>query len=611
LQALAIRNGLNQPLSPSSEIYHVNGKIDGKVNGHINGHANGRINGESHTNGISNGIPTNGTLNHSVTGKKSRAASSKSQFLLPFSAHDERTLQANYDALSKSLSNWSLADVAYTLSSRRSVFHHRCFVVTDTASAKVGLPEEKLAISKVPATASPTLGFIFTGQGAQWPRMGAGLMAEYPSCLATVRRLDKYLDDLDEGISRDWTIEEALKQDADHSLVHQAELSQPLVTALQIMLVNLLAQWNVSPRAVIGHSSGEIAAGYAAGLLTEQEAMIAAYLRGKAIADNEASGLMMAVGGKLSEIQPLVDVYDSKITIACHNSPESHTLSGDAEPMLELKAVLDDKKVFCRVLQTNNNAYHSDHMKTLGPRYERELDALMPKKTAAKSLKQRPKPSSFQAVFFSSVFGHATPWSMLGARYWRQNLESPVLFHQGVTEMLQNSPVDVLVEVGPHSALQGPLRQILKTMSDGTKVPKYYTSMTRGSDNVTDVLTLAGTLFTQGYDVDLGRVNAVERHGGNQYRLGRVITDLPRYQWQYPSDILLYENRYTREWRLRIHPRHDILGSRIPGTNQSEPIWRNKLTVNNVPWLTDHRVSIPWTVWCAGYVVLIIQANLS
>ena len=128
-------------------------------------------------------------------------------------------------------------------------------------------------------------------------------------------------------------------------------------------------------------------------------------------------------------------------------------------------------------------------------------------------------------------------------------------------------------------------------MDKNVKFPTYLSAITRGSDNVDDLLTLAGTLFTRGYEVDLARVNALESRGGNQAQYGKVITDLPKYQWQYPSEVNLFENRYTREWRLRTHPRHDVLGSRIPGTNQGEPLWRNKLIVKNVPWLADHRVS--------------------
>ncbi|ORY63304.1 uncharacterized protein BCR38DRAFT_475285 [Pseudomassariella vexata] len=599
LVVFANRNGLTKKPLQNGDTNHSTANGHGHVNGNGIIKANGTANGNGHT---------NGTTQHIANGRSSQKGPQKSQYLLPFSAHDEKTLRTNHGALASVSSHWKLADIAHTLSVRRSLFQYRSFIITDASKAENGISEKISTPFKVPATATPTIGFIFTGQGAQWPRMGAELMAEYPSCLATVRRLDNHLNDLDEGYSRPWSIEEVLSQEPEQSTVHKAELSQPLVTALQIMLVNLLSRWNLLPRTVVGHSSGEIAASYAAGLLTEKEAIITAYLRGKAVAENKTAGLMMAVGGELSTIQPLVDSYDSQITIACHNSPESHTLSGDVDAMLELKATLEENKIFCRVLLTNDNAYHSDHMRALGPKYERDLEALMPKKTAAETLKQRSKTRTCQAEFFSSVFGHAAPRAILGAKYWRQNLESPVLFHQAVTEMLINCPVDILVEVGPHGALQGPLRQLSKSISDSTKFPTYYPTLTRGSNDVTSILTLAGNLFTLGYEIDLGRVNATETRGGNDYQFAKVITDLPRYQWQYPNDVLLYENRYTREWRLRLHERHDILGSRIPGTNQSEPIWRNKLIVKNVPWLTDHRIGKDVVFPSTGYLSMVVEA---
>ncbi|KAF2181508.1 hypothetical protein K469DRAFT_589235 [Zopfia rhizophila CBS 207.26] len=579
---------------------HANGYNDCHTNGYVNSHTNGNGHVKVNRNGLSNG---NG----------SRANPQKTRFLLPFSAHDDKTLQANYQALAKSITNWDLEDIAFTLSARRSLLTYRSFITASKEEINQGLSgDNKLSVVKKQSATTPILGFIFTGQGAQWPQMGRALMDEYPSYMATIRRLDKYIDDLDESHGRDWSIEDVLNQTQEEGMVHNAELSQPLVTAVQIALVNLLSQWNVTPAAVVGHSSGEIAASYAAGLLNEEGAMIAAYLRGKTVAQNNRKGLMMAVGGRIDQIQTLVDECDGRVTIACHNSPESYTLSGDTDAMQQLKEVLDKNKIFCRALSTNNNAYHSHHMKALGSQYEHELETFMPKSSAIKSLKQRSGTASppTKSVFFSSLYGHAAPWSLLGAKYWRQNLESPVLFHQAVAEMVTQVPVDILIEIGPHSALQGPLRQLSKVMSSEFKFPDYLSAIIRGSDNVKDVLSLAGNLFNKGYDVDLARVNANESRGGNQYQTGKVITDLPRYQWQYSKDIIMYENRYTREWRLRMHPRHDVLGSRIPGANKTEPLWRNKLSVNNVAWLPDHRLGKDVVFPSTGYLSMVLEAAI-
>ena len=320
--------------------------------------------------------------------------------------------------------------------------------------------------------------------------------------------------------------------------------------------------------------------------------MLAAYLRGKAVARNSRKGLMMAVGVSLPEIEPYLAQHDGKVLVACHNSPESLTLSGDADAVLQIKEALEARKLFARLLSTGGNAYHSHHMTTLGQRYEDDLFATITQVSPEDRKARFNRPP--QAVsFFSSVYADEITQGSLSVNYWRQNLESPVLFHQAVTAMVKAEPVDLLVEIGPHSALQGPLRQLSKTMNPEVQPPEYLSAIVRHNNNVTDVLTLAGRLFTKGYMVDIARVNAIENRDGTLFQIGKVITDLPHYQWQYPEDVLLYENRYTREWRLRMHPRHDILGSRIPGGVRAEPIWRNVLKSKNVPWLTDHRVSLP------------------
>ncbi|OCK73704.1 thiolase-like protein [Lepidopterella palustris CBS 459.81] len=61
------------------------------------------------------------------------------------------------------------------------------------------------------------------------------------------------------------------------SSLNKAEFSQPLYTAFQIGIVNLLRSWNVSPHCVVGHSSGEIAAAYTANAITAKEGILIAY----------------------------------------------------------------------------------------------------------------------------------------------------------------------------------------------------------------------------------------------------------------------------------------------------------------------------------------------
>lgn len=112
--------------------------------------------------------------------------------------------------------------------------------------------------------------------------------------------------------------------------IDEGEFSQPLCTAVQIGLVNLFKSWGIFPAAVIGHSSGEIAAAYTLNVITAKAAIIIAYYRGQLSKRQVCSGAMLAVGmGK-----HLVTPYPTEgVVVACENSPENVTLSGDKKPI--------------------------------------------------------------------------------------------------------------------------------------------------------------------------------------------------------------------------------------------------------------------------------------
>lgn len=108
--------------------------------------------------------------------------------------------------------------------------------------------------------------FIFTGQGAQYTGLAKELLEQSPVFLATILELDKALQTLPVHAPR-WTLQQTLTGESEASEIHHVTRSQPVCTAIQIALVNLLRSWGVHASAVLGHSSGEIAAAYSAGLM--------------------------------------------------------------------------------------------------------------------------------------------------------------------------------------------------------------------------------------------------------------------------------------------------------------------------------------------------------
>lgn len=130
---------------------------------------------------------------------------------------------------------------------------------------------------------------------------------------------------------------------------------------MQVGLVNLLSLWDILPTSVIGHSSGEIAAAYAAGAITAEAALIIAYFRGQVskslMHGTEQSGGMAAVGISPEKARSYLV---SGVVVACENSPQSVTLSGDSDKLDEVleRIRTDEPETFCRRLRVEV-AYHS------------------------------------------------------------------------------------------------------------------------------------------------------------------------------------------------------------------------------------------------------------
>ncbi|KAK3178717.1 Type I Iterative PKS [Lepraria neglecta] len=590
----------------------VNGQ---STNGNLNGYSNGQLenglsngSGNFKLNGVSTPTPPSTPPHHSpVTSAAKKVASAKAStrqlVLLPFSAHNASSLKLNIDALSQVIDQLSLADIAYTLGCKRSRLQQRSFRIVDKDDLALGLAAEKRIFTS-PIQAS-NVAYVFTGQGAQWHAMGAQLF-DYGIFRATISYLDYLLKELPDCPS--WTISATLSGAYEPEHIQSPKVSQVVCTAVQIAIVDLLASWSVRPVAVVGHSSGEMAAAYASGHITAAEAITAAYFRGQAVSKNKRKGAMLAVGLGADQVSGYIQGKEEQVRIAAMNSPGSVTLSGDADAIEALSAILTKDNVFNRVLRTCGSAYHSHHMLAVGGDYTDMLHsgAERIKKLGLVDETQRyPRIPWASSVKPDKVIADGD----LAAHYWRANLESPVRFTQAVTKMMSlenGTAIDVLIEIGPHAALKGPLEQILKGIG---KPAQYVPSLQRNEDGRNSLLQLAGTLFATNAEIDLAAVNSVDGafEGKRILTHGCTAVDLPTYQYTYGS-VSYYESRVSKEYRLREIVRHDLLGSEVPGASKLQPQWRNVLRAKDVPWLSDHRL-LPDAVFpAAGFIALGVEA---
>ncbi|KAF2875795.1 polyketide synthase [Massariosphaeria phaeospora] len=496
--------------------------------------------------------------------------------LLLLSANNDLSLQGSIEKHAQYLQKHGpsrLRDMAYTLATRREHHDYRTFTVSDGEEPLVTLPSART--KKV----SKSVVFVFTGQGAQWAEMGRKLIDDFPSVREDLENMDTALAECLTPPS--WKIIDELCKAKFSSQISKAEFSQPLCTAIQVALVNLLRCWGVNPAAVVGHSSGEIAAAYATGGLSQKDAILSAYFRGLITKEKLADGAMAAVGLGADQVRPLLK---PGVVVACENSPNSTTISGDRDALESLISTIqrDSPDVFVRALQVDN-AYHSHHMYAFGEAYEQSIAEI-----STTGLPSIP--------FFSSVTGKIidSPGKFTAA-YWRSNLENPVLFHTAVRNIIKSDLKNpIFVEVGPHSALAGPLRQIFQSENSTLE---YVSSLSRGKDDTESMYNAIGNLWRSNVPVNLDALNPE----------GTVLTDLPRYSWDH-SVKYWEESRMCKEWRDRKFLPHETLGVRLPGSSHLVPTWRNVIKLNEVPWVRDHVVGTDIVFPAAGYICMAGEA---
>ncbi|THC92577.1 hypothetical protein EYZ11_007940 [Aspergillus tanneri] len=536
----------------------------------------------------------------------SNAARTADPKILAFSANDQASLKNYVKALNAHLLNpmvsIDLNDLAYTLSERRTRHYYRGFAITRSSKAKVS--EETLVLGKQ-ASSLPRIGFVFTGQGAQWSQMGLELVKAFPQAKRVLQDLDEVLQALPEPPK--WSLLQELTDARSPETLRQPEFSQPLVTALQLALLQVLNDWGVHPQAVVGHSSGEIAAAAAAGLISPQDAIKTAYYRGTAAkkvgTPVEPVG-MLAVGVGPDVIEKYIEPSEGRVQIACYNSPTSLTMSGTVAALEKLSLRLKKDDHFARMLLVDL-AYHSDHMSEIGEVYEK----LLLSSTRSSKTTIGGENNASQARMFSSVTGKPMPRGEApGAEYWKANMVSPVRFTQAASELLRDAQdgADFLIEIGPSNALAGPIAQIKKSLGGSTADVPYTSALKRGADSVLALYNTAGQLFLSGGPIDLARVNRGTR-SGDKVADPKVIVDLPNYAWNH-STRYWHESQASKDWRFKKFVNHDLLGSKMLGTSWEAPVFKKVLKLADVPWLRDHQLGRQVVFPGAAYVTMAIEA---
>ncbi|KAI0552487.1 putative polyketide synthase [Xylaria curta] len=525
-----------------------------------------------------------------------RCRTKNQRIVLPVSANSQRSLEKRVAQISNLIQDEQVSPESLALSLTQPTlnFRHRQILIAEMGgNGEWRFNTSAASTATVANGESLPFAFVFTGQGAQYAGMARELLLHNEAFLATIRELDQTLQMLPSNQRPTWTLEKALV-DVNDSRINEVAYSQPLSTAIQIGLVDILRSWGVSPSAVVGHSSGEIAAAYAAGLLTASQSIVVSYLRGYAVSQITMQGSMIAAGIDNKTAQQLIidNGLQEEVQLACINDASNVTLSGSQDGIDILLEKIQHRQSFVRKLTTAGRAYHSHMMREIGAYYE---ELIAPFLVDAEIPEREARIPMFSSVDYGN--GLISRLEVITARYWRENLERPVQFLQAF-ETLANTGDYHSIEVGPHHALKGSIQRIQAGMAKHSS--RYSATLVKGRDAHLALLSLAGELFTHGHRLIWQQVN------GNSP--GPRHDPLPPYPWDYSAGTNCYEPRSSIDLRNRKHPRHELLGSKQLAGDGINWCWRNILSLSEIPWVRDHTIEGNIVFPGAAYLATAMEA---
>lgn len=454
-----------------------------------------------------------------------------------------------------------LREIASTATLRRDWHEHRAVAYGATHKSLAGLLENFArgqsggAVVSCTALPSPvTVAFVYSGNGSQWEGMGRRLLAEDAVFKAAVLAVEQSFEKF-----ADFSLEAELAGGNGTGRYTRTEIAQPALFAIQIGVTEMLRSRGVFPSVVLGHSVGEVAAAWASGALTLEQAVEVIFHRSQLQGETAGHGQMMAVAIGAPALRTLLESLTPMpdITVAGINSANGVTIAGSRQALDALEAELLQRKATYKRLDLDY-AFHGPTMDPIEGELRSRLAGLRPRAETVR--------------FVSTVTGQALAGTRLDADYWWQNVRQPVLFAQAVASA-QAGGSTLFVEIGPHAVLKGYIDSILKDQT--TSSGRVVSTLARGDDAPERVWTAASQVLLAGGPVDLR---------GSFEVPGRLVP-LPNYPWQ--REALWHPVTSESNRLLHRHPVHPLLGNRMA---QAEACWENQIDLQLQPTLADHIV---------------------
>ncbi|MGV0809588.1 type I polyketide synthase [Mycolicibacterium setense] len=404
-----------------------------------------------------------------------------------------------------------VSDVGYTLAIGRASFPHRAaLLVRDRNELLAGLEaltqgRQAPHLTTGTAASGKTV-YMFSGQGSQYPGMGASLYMNSPVFAEALNNVCSHLDPYLDRPLRD--IMFAAPGTPEAQLLDQTGYTQPALFAIEVALYRLLEHLGLTCDAVVGHSVGEIAAAHIAGILTVQDAATLTALRGRLIQSLPGGGSMAALQGTEREVSQALSGLERHVSIAAINAPDSVVISGEPTSIDRI------------VAQWSANGRRATHLTVSHAFHSPQMDPILD------DLRRAVRPLSFSSpriALYSSVTGRlATLDQLQTPDYWADQARRTVRFEQAVQTLLHDGYHN-FIEIGPHPALVPAVRSAVDAATEATPGAHVVTGTLRHQiDDTKAVFTALAEMHTHGITPDWRRVYPASRR-----------VELPTYPFQH------------------------------------------------------------------------------
>ncbi len=507
-------------------------------------------------------------------------------FCLALTARHEAsltTLAGRYaDAIDQggALADEALNDIVWTAAMRREHHPHRAMLV---AGDRAEMVETLRALANGEHAQGLTAGsvnvdaigqgpvFVYSGMGPQWWGMGQSLYREEPIFRATVDRLAAAFE-----AESGWSILDEMMASQTHSKIARTDIAQPANFIVQVALSELFDSWGVKPSAIVGHSAGEPAAAYVSGCLTEADAIRVVLHRSRLQHTTAGQGKMLAVGLSAEEtLNAIAALNDPSLSLAAINSPTAVTVAGGVEGIERLRASLEERGAFAKVLRVDV-PYHSVFMEPLQAPLHESLAGIVPRQA--------------RIPMYSTVTGTRVYGDELDAEYWYKNVRQPVLFLEAIQLLLDESHA-CFVEMAPHPVLKGSIQESALAIG---KEPLVVETLHRDHSEARQVRHALGALYCAGLALPWETLLGAGRH-----------VSLPKYAWRH--ETYWHESELSKASRQNS-PLHPILSSRA---DTQIPTWEVDLDRDTLSFLQDHCIEGSVVFPGAGYIEMALFAARS